>query len=498
MEFKRLDKRKGSGAASIRSRYAYLIHLPDIDYFPPVNEKGVRLEGDIVLHEGRTMIPVYLTNPSQEYSYDTPGGDDEKTFLVKFTGTHPGTELEALEFSKNLLEHPFLVLIPGCEKNAPSKLLGQLDNPLIFTSTHKAGRDGDKFTFNFEQRIGSEFIYFSYGGVISLPPSPDGPPSDPGHSGFDPTKWARIDASNIDPHIAAWRAKLITEPEDPTEEETASAPNSRLEDGWRTINNTAPLSIVLGNDPAGSFHLTGAGDIAGFTTKMGKFMWPGRVFYFKTDKAVTLRHAPQEPTTNAKYYSFAEDFTTKPDGWYILKEKASFIEVVELGGGADFPEGNPGDVLVKTADGEVFSSRLTDAENELDTEIVERAMADALKLDKPLAPNNVATKVVNADGSTTDKTTFERTIQVAVPLPATVDTAWMGRIIFFSGVGTLTVPATLPADFSFQGLTKTGCTVTMAIIPPKAWATGTPTQIPPLTTFFVAQEGNTNAIYLLM
>lgn len=210
MEFKRLDKRKGSGAASIRSRYAYLIHLPDIDYFPATNEKGVRLEGDIVLKDGRTMIPVYLTNPSQEYSYDTQGADDEKTFRVKFTGTHPGTELEALEFSKNLIEESFLVLIPSCDKNTPGKLLGQIENPMIFTSTHKAAKDGDKFTFSFEQRIGSEFIYFSYGGIISLPPGGDDPDIPvPPSPGFDPTKWARRDASNIDgDNVLLWREAL--------------------------------------------------------------------------------------------------------------------------------------------------------------------------------------------------------------------------------------------------------------------------------------------------
>ncbi|WP_332030350.1 hypothetical protein [Kaistella sp.] len=210
MEFKRLDKRKGSGAASIRSRYAYLIHLPDIDYFPETNEKGVRLEGDIVLKDGRTMIPVYLTNPSQEYSYDTQGADDEKTFRVKFTGTHPGTELEALEFSKNLIEESFLILIPSCDKNTPGKLLGQIENPMIFTSTHKAAKDGDKFTFSFEQRIGSEFIYFSYGGIISLPPGGDDPDIPvPPSPGFDPTKWARRDASNIDDdNVLLWREAL--------------------------------------------------------------------------------------------------------------------------------------------------------------------------------------------------------------------------------------------------------------------------------------------------
>lgn len=206
MKFLKLDKKKGSGGPSIKSRYAYLIHIDDIDYLPGTNEKGVRLEGDILLKEDCTMMPLYLTSSSQEFSYDNLGDDDEKSYLVKFSGNHPGTELEALEFAKNMIEQPYLVLIPSCNESEPWKLLGELTNPLIFTSSHKGGSDSSKFTFNFEQRIGSEFIYFSYGGVEV--PSDDGGGVQPPSGGFDPTKWARIDASNIDDHIAAWRTKL--------------------------------------------------------------------------------------------------------------------------------------------------------------------------------------------------------------------------------------------------------------------------------------------------
>lgn len=205
MKFLKLDKKKGSGGPAIKSRYAFLIYLDDIAYLPPTNDKGVRMEGDILLKENCTMMPLYLTSSSQEFSYDTLGDDDEKSYKVKFSGNHPGTELEALEFAKNMIEQPFLVLIPACIPADPWKLLGEITNPLIFTSSHKATKDSSRFTFNFEQRIGSEYIYFSYGGV-EVPSSGDGvhPPS----GGFDPTKWARIDASNIDEHVAAWREKL--------------------------------------------------------------------------------------------------------------------------------------------------------------------------------------------------------------------------------------------------------------------------------------------------
>ena len=201
MKFLKLDKKKGAGTPEIKGKFAYLVAIGDIATFPTIDEKGVRLLGNITFKPDCGMIPIYLSSTSQEFSYDVMGDDDEKNYKVKFMGTHPGTELEALEFAKNQIEQPFLVLIPGCNLEEPWKLLGEITNPLIFTSTHKASRENSKFTFTFEQRIGSEFIYFSYGGVVIAPevPGPNVP-----LNGF----WAKVDASNIDDHIAAWRTKL--------------------------------------------------------------------------------------------------------------------------------------------------------------------------------------------------------------------------------------------------------------------------------------------------
>ncbi|MGV8914359.1 MAG: hypothetical protein ACOH1X_02810 [Kaistella sp.] len=201
MKFLKLDKKKGAGSPEIKGKFAYLVAIGDIATFPTIDEKGVRLLGNITFKPDCGMIPIYLSSTSQEFSYDVIGEDDEKSYKVKFMGTHPGTELEALEFAKNQIEQPFLVLIPGCNLEEPWKLLGEITNPLIFTSTHKANRDNSKFTFTFEQRIGSEFIYFSYGGVVIAPEVPG--PYVP-LNGF----WAKVDASNIDDHIAAWRTKL--------------------------------------------------------------------------------------------------------------------------------------------------------------------------------------------------------------------------------------------------------------------------------------------------
>lgn len=564
MEFKRLDKRKGSGAASIRSRYAYLIHLPDIEYFPPTDEKGVRLEGDIVLQEGRTMIPVYLTNPSQEYSYDTPGNDDEKTFLVKFVGTHPGTELEALEFSKNLLEEPFLIVIPACEKNTPGKLLGQPNNPMIFTSTHKAAKDGDKFTFSFEQRIGSEFIYFSYGGIISLPPGGDDPDIPvPPSPGFDPTKWARRDASNIDgDNVLLWREALRIYNENKlltlgaiTATTTSinlalhsSGINSVEINGNTRSKNTAdhwtfpevteekvfqvyaedtPAIFGLAEDgeeiPAGALivatlSISEAGiDIIEATSgfrekaidKWANLMTAGG------DMVLSLHHNQMRYRVSSSasdvriggFKNYVTDLlysgiplsiknNTEGDIEFFNAVDASplFIPIysadlpfkIKKGETANFAwHTDNGFEIVKTGTSPDLSGYAT-------TENLD------LKLDKPLSPNNIATRVVNADNSTSDKGEFQLSEQIEIGTNTTAQASWRGKEVWVTASCTLTIPnpTTLPAFWSIDVYVIAG-TLTHAITSPATWLGATPTNAPADSFYRIVRRGNTNSFKVL-
>ncbi|WP_407402253.1 sialate O-acetylesterase [Chryseobacterium sp.] len=166
MKFKILNKVFGSGSAPARDRFAFLALVKDIDYYPPTDSLGVLLLDDIKMKENCGMMQIYLTSSSQEYSYEMVGESDSKSFKVKFTGTHPGTEQQALEFSKNFVEEEFVVLIPQCNKGI--KVLGSPGSPLIFTSSHKSVKDSEKFNFVFEQEVGSEQIYMLYDGTITL------------------------------------------------------------------------------------------------------------------------------------------------------------------------------------------------------------------------------------------------------------------------------------------------------------------------------------------
>ncbi|MBO6184207.1 MAG: hypothetical protein J6O88_05855 [Chryseobacterium sp.] len=166
-KLKKLDKPgTGSGAPNNAGRFAYLALRDDLVSFPNTDANKVLLVGQPVFKEGKGLIPVYITSSSQEYSYESQGDQDSRSHKVKFMGTHPGTEQEALEFSVNNLDKEFIVFIPGCQSTDNTIVLGRPCAPLIFKSTHKGGKDGKKFEFTFEQEIGSQYVYFIYNGPL--------------------------------------------------------------------------------------------------------------------------------------------------------------------------------------------------------------------------------------------------------------------------------------------------------------------------------------------
>lgn len=167
--FKKLDKpAAGAGAPNTGSRFAYLAAVKDLVSFPDTDDNNVLLTGQPVFKEGKGLVPVYITTSSREYSYETQGDQDARSYKVKFIGTHPGTELEALEFVRNMTDEEFIVFIPGCKSTDSIKVLGRPCEPLIFKSNHKSGKDGSKFEFTFEQETGGQNAYMLYDGPLNL------------------------------------------------------------------------------------------------------------------------------------------------------------------------------------------------------------------------------------------------------------------------------------------------------------------------------------------
>lgn len=167
MSVKILDRpRTGAGSPKKRSRYAYLYPVEDIVYFPPTDNTEIVLIGDILLKPGASAFKIYVTNTSQEYSYEATGEKDNRGFRVKFVGTHPGSEIEALEFSKKHLDRDYIVILPENYEESRSKVLGTMFAPLTFKSSHKSSKEGNKFDLSFEQEVSSDDVYLHYEGKL--------------------------------------------------------------------------------------------------------------------------------------------------------------------------------------------------------------------------------------------------------------------------------------------------------------------------------------------
>ncbi|SEO96151.1 hypothetical protein SAMN05444671_3878 [Flavobacterium sp. CF108] len=87
--------------------------------------------------------------------------------------------------------------------------------------------------------------------------------------------------------------------------------------------------------------------------------------------------------------------------------------------------------------------------------------------------------------------------QVEVATSQTIPSSWHGKTILFTTSCTITVPASLPASFIFNGITLPGVNVTWAITTPHTWLFGTPSVTAEKQIFTFTKRGSTNSVLLL-
>ena len=328
-------------------------------------------------------------------------------------------------------------------------------------------------------------------------------------------------------HTGLVVAKLLATPTGTTVEESNTDFKQKLEDYWLNWYVTSQSKVILSTyDARGSFYITKSASATGSVTIGGlskivpatedaaKIFYEGREFliYNATGEPMLLNSTGVSPVDTFLISDKLTPFTVKNNTAIKVKLRGDILEILPSGSDPD------------------LSGYAT--QSALDTEIVNRAIEDEKKLDKPLSPNNVATRVVladgstkplseiggdfsgkldkplapnnvpsrivNADNSTSPKSDFQRKKQFFIALPATVQEEWCGCLVFFTSSGVLTVPAptALSAEFSFDGKTDNGVTVTPAISTGSAWY-NTPVTVPPKTPFFLYRRGTTNVFEIL-
>ncbi|WP_264551938.1 hypothetical protein [Flavobacterium sp. N2038] len=87
--------------------------------------------------------------------------------------------------------------------------------------------------------------------------------------------------------------------------------------------------------------------------------------------------------------------------------------------------------------------------------------------------------------------------QLEVNSIQTIPSNWHGKTVLFTTSCTITVPASLPQSFIFNGITLPGVSVTWAITAPHTWLFGTPSVTAEKQIFTFTKRGTTNSVLLL-
>ena len=166
----------GAGAPKFNNdKLVWLIPAALVDVFPDTDDKGVKLQGNIVLQNNAFAIPMYATGSTKDYAADVQGEDDAENFKLTFKANHPGDEVQATEFAVNYLGEGFIIVFDKCKSNGTRKLLGSDCHPLKLKPGFKGNKDKTGFEFSFEQSTGSRSMHFEYAGSViteeSLAPS---------------------------------------------------------------------------------------------------------------------------------------------------------------------------------------------------------------------------------------------------------------------------------------------------------------------------------------
>lgn len=244
------------------------------------------------------------------------------------------------------------------------------------------------------------------------------------------------------------------------------------EDNWRTItiNGNNPQNIMM--TLANSFNLqttdfATSPKISGMTTKLEHFTRDGQELHFYNDSSKPVEFVAGDYTPGVfTTFGFKESFVLQPKKHQKFKRRNNLYEV--LPGSANFPEvGNNRDVLVKTADGEAWSNRLTTAETAINTEVTNRTAADVI------LQNNINANTTAISAEVTARIAGDLAVQVqkykTISGNVNLDDSYHNSIVWINANSIITVISTLRADFNcvffvvgnFTGTITNGAGVTL-------------------------------------
>lgn len=164
---KSIPRPEGNPGVGLHARdLMALYRVDDIAFMPEPDAKGVVIEDDIILKNGRYGIELYVTPGTIELASAAEGDTDQVGFNVSVKGNHPGNSQEIREFKANELNSKFIIVIRYCS-GQPSDLIGTICNPCQLVPSYTGNKDVNSNELTFKQVFKGKDI-FIYKGVLTL------------------------------------------------------------------------------------------------------------------------------------------------------------------------------------------------------------------------------------------------------------------------------------------------------------------------------------------
>jgi len=123
--------------------------------WPARDAGGIKMvAGDIVMKPGQKQITVYGTHGTHSLATKSNGDPDAKTMIHTVKFTHPGSELEVLEFRNNWLNKNVAIGVYRCNDPSNKKLYGTPCAPLQLQLNAEENKDKNTNEFTFESLNG--------------------------------------------------------------------------------------------------------------------------------------------------------------------------------------------------------------------------------------------------------------------------------------------------------------------------------------------------------
>lgn len=135
-------------------------------------EENAQLTGELVMKTGKKLFQLYLTDDTGEFSIESVGEADAKSFVEHLTIFHPGLQKSILGFINTVKNDNLVFIVEDAEGQL--YLMGDASRPAVYAGAPDGGGTGKEssarkgMSMEFTYKTGNVHVYT---GAIPLTPA---------------------------------------------------------------------------------------------------------------------------------------------------------------------------------------------------------------------------------------------------------------------------------------------------------------------------------------